>query len=86
MNLIPKMQRISMQYHIDIYKAVQSRDPENSARQMKNHIENIKQSYHQYSMVSDKSGSMGDRHVRPDETTRNKNRPTIVAMDGGEME
>ena len=55
LNLIPKMQKKSMHFHLKIYNAIKSRDSKEAAQQMKNHIEDISKNYKRYS-EADKKG------------------------------
>ena len=50
--LIPEMQKNSMHFHLNIYEAIESRDAEQAAQQMKNHIEDISKNYKRFSGVS----------------------------------
>jgi GntR family transcriptional repressor for pyruvate dehydrogenase complex len=50
MNLIPKMQQISLSYHIGIYEAIKSRDAAETEQKMRNHIDDIKYNYRKYFM------------------------------------
>ena len=52
LNLIPKMQKTSMRFHIKIYQAIESHDAEKAAQQMKAHIEDIRQNYKRFYEVT----------------------------------
>ena len=52
LDLIPEMQKNSMHYHLDIYQAIESRNAENAARQMRSHIEDISKNYKRFCEVT----------------------------------
>lgn len=52
LDLIPEMQKNSMHYHLDIYQAIESRNADNAARQMRSHIEDISKNYKRYCEVT----------------------------------
>jgi DNA-binding FadR family transcriptional regulator len=51
LNLLPKMQKISLKFHRKILKAIKDRDPESAVVAMKGHIIDIKRSYQKYSTL-----------------------------------